>query len=395
MRLLTIAALFLSFSASGQVDQIFSEVDQNEDGRVTKVELERAGRRAGWFVFADRDRDSSVTLAEAEAFSGRIATKPDDSGAKPRLIVGEFMKNGPVTESACRASAEYSAEKNGYTFLVMENGKLLFERYDQGRTTESAHRLASGTKSFSGAMVAAAVKDRLLTLDEPVSETIGEWKADEKLGVVTIRQLLSLTSGISGGSVGKVPSYDEAIDAKVLFRPDERFSYGPVPFQIFGELMRRKLVARDDFDFIDPLAYLDDRIFSPIGLSYANWRRDENEMPHLPSGAYLTAREWAKFGQLLLQNGKWEGESLLDPETLSQCLNGSEANPDYGVTFWLIDPDGDPKLEGAYMAAGAGKQRLYLLPAVGLVIVRQGESRQFDDSILLKKLLASAPPIQD
>ena len=389
----TLSLILFSLPAFGQVEKIFQEVDGDKDGLVTRAELEKAGRRSGWITLADKDGDSAVSVAEAKAYFGAIGES--DTDTESTITVGEISDNSKISETSCRASAEYSAEQNGYSFLVMEKGEIVFERYDQGRTPETAHRLASGTKSFSGAMIAVAVKDGLLALDEPVSETIDEWKVDKKLAVITVRQLLSLTSGIPGGSVGKVSSYQEAIDTKVVSRPGDTFSYGPVPFQVFGELMRRKLAKREEFGFSDPLAYLDDRIFAPIGLSYANWRRDENAMPHLPSGAFLTAREWAKFGHLLLQNGKWEGEPLLDAATLVECLEGTEANPKYGVTFWLIDPDGEPKLEGAYMAAGAGKQRLYVLPAVELVVVRQGESRKFDDRVLLNKLLVARPTIQD
>ena len=393
MRFLVISALLVSPLAHGQVEKIFQEVDGNNDGLVTKAELEGVGRRSGWVALADKDGDSAVSVAEAKAFFGGLGKKKSET--EPLIIVGELPENSPVTEASCRDSAEYAAEKNGYTFLVMEKGHVVFERYDQGWIPETAHRLASGTKSFSGAMIAVAVQDGLLSLDEPVSETIGEWKTDEKLAAVTIRQLLSLTSGIPGGSVGKVPSYSEVIEAKVSFPAGKKYSYGPVPYQIFGELMRRKLEAREDLEFADPLAYLDAQIFQPIGMSYADWRRDENGMPHLPSGAFLTAREWAKFGQLLLRKGKWEGESLLDSATLDECLKGTEANPKYGVTFWLIESDGEPRLEGAYMAAGAGKQRLYVLPTVDLVVVRQGESRQFEDTVLLKKLLGIQSAIQD
>lgn len=383
--LLAFALFFLPCKAFAQVEKIFVEVDADKDGLVTKTELEKAGRRSGWVSLADKDGDAAVSIAEATAFFTKAGKK--DSTAKASIIVGELPEVSSVSEASCRAAAEYSAGKNGYTFLVMENGEIVFERYDQGWTPETAYRLASGTKSFSGAMVAAAVKDDLLTLDEPVSETITEWQSDEKLTSITIRQLLSLTSGILGGSTGSIPSYREAVGAKAEFEPGEKFSYGPMPYQIFGELMRRKLLAREDLDFADPLAYLEARLFQPIGMTYANWRRDGNGMPHLPSGAFLSAREWAKFGQLLMEKGLWSGGQLLDSDALSECLVGSRANPDYGVTFWLIESDGNPKLENAYMAAGAGKQRLYILPAVGLVVVRQGESRKFDDRVLLEKLL--------
>ncbi len=289
----------------------------------------------------------------------------------------------------------------------MFDGKIVFERYNQSWTADTIHRLASGTKSFSAAILAAAVKDSLLTLDEPVSKTLNEWQTDPRLSKITLRQLLSLSSGIDPGDNGKVPSYSEAIAAKVLQPAGEKFAYGPAPFQIFGEVMRRKLEARNDLDFSDSLAYLRNRVLDPIGLEVPVWCRDTEGMPHLPSGAAVSAREWVKYGEFLRQEGTWEGKGLVDPETLKVCRTPSQANPAYGLTFWLLGSrggktDGAPGLEnseensagfgdihvGAYMAAGAGKQRLYIIPSRKVVVVHQAESKGvgFDDGELLGHL---------
>ena len=74
--------------------------------------------------------------------------------------------------------------------LVYHRDELVFEEYFNGWSADQPHRLASGTKSFSGAMLAAAAEDGLLTLDEKVVETITEWKNDPRKSQVTIRHLL-------------------------------------------------------------------------------------------------------------------------------------------------------------------------------------------------------------
>ena len=127
-------------------------------------------------------------------------------------------------------------------------------------------------------------------------------------------------------------------------------------------------------------------------LHGSEWRRDRDAKPHLPSGAFLTAPEWAKYGQLLLKDGVWEGETLLDKATLAEATRTiSAVLPGYGLTFWLLDGNGSetrPWLQGGYMAAGAGKQRLFVLPAADLVVVRQGESRNFDNLEFLEALFS-------
>jgi CubicO group peptidase (beta-lactamase class C family) len=273
------------------------------------------------------------------------------------------------------AAAEYSAERRGVSLLVMRRGEIVFDDYPNEGGADRAWELASGTKSFTGVMAAAAIQDGLISSwDERAADTLSEWRNDARRRI-TIRHLLSLTSGIEGGPIARPPAYADAIAQQAGAPPGERFAYGPTPFQIFGEIMRRKTQG-------DPLAYLQRRIFDPVGIGPARWRRGSDGMPHLPSGGALTARDWARFGWFVMRNG----EGRVDASALAQCFEGSRANPGYGLSWWLlrdglippgrnagleIDAALADRLGGVSMAAGAGNQRLYLLPALELVIVRQ------------------------
>ena len=139
-----------------------------------------------------------------------------------------------------------------------------------------------------------------------------------------------MTSGIDAGEAGSIPSYAEAIDAPALHAPGTVFQYGPTPFQVFGELMRRKLASHDE----DAREYLERRVFDPIGLKIDSWRTIDGN-PKMPAGAILTASEWAKYGQLILNEGRWGNKQILDRDLLLQCFDGTSANPGYGITFWL------------------------------------------------------------
>ncbi len=270
------------------------------------------------------------------------------------------------------SAAKYLESTNGHAMLVYEDGKLAFERYLNGHTAEKGHVLASGTKSFSGFMAVAAQEDGLLKLDEKLSDTITEWKEDALKKDITIRQLLSLSSGIAGGENGQVPSFKQALaQAKVTGAPGKRFQYGPIPYQIFGEVMRRKLAASGKAK--DPLDYLQQRLFTPLGMKYELWREDAEKMPHLPSGAFFTAREWAKFGLLVLQGGTWEGNQIVKPESLAECFKPAPANPSYGMTFWKAKPS-DP-IPDLVMAAGKGKQKLFMIPSQKLLIVQFADAK--------------------
>ncbi|MEW5941347.1 MAG: serine hydrolase [Chloroflexota bacterium] len=292
--------------------------------------------------------------------------------------------------AAFNAAAEYSEKAGGVSMLVWRNGETIFERYPRGSSASDAHVLHSGTKSFSCAMAVSASTDGLLTLDERVADTITEWQGNPQKSQITIRQLISLSSGLSGGVVGETPTYSEALNFKMVGQPGKKFDYGPVPFQVFGELMKRKLGGGS------PLDYLDEKVFEPIGLVYESWKFTSDGDPHIPNGAYLTAREWVKYGVLILNVGEWQGQRVLDETLLKECFVGSAANPSYGISFWLpgveggdtspesLDngttsggPDTSIFPDDLLQASGAEGQRLFIIPSLGVVIVRQAEPGLF------------------
>lgn len=257
----------------------------------------------------------------------------------------------------------------------MREGRVVFEDYPNEGGADRGWELASGTKSFCGVAAAAAVRDGLLEWDERAADTLQEWRSDEQKRRITIRHILSLTSGLGGGTIGRPPTYADAVAAPVLAPPGERFAYGPAPFQVFGEILRRKIGG-------DPLDYMQRRLFDPIGIRPTHWRVGRDGNPHLPSGAGFTAGHWARFGQFVLEDGRGH----VDAGALRQCFEPSRANPGYGLSWWLLRPglvppgrrsglEIDATLEQRFgpirMAAGAGDQRLYLIPERRTVIARQ------------------------
>lgn len=327
-------------------------------------------------------------------------------------------KSNSTEQERFKLAANYSKNYRGLSVLVMKGDKTVFEEYQNGHSAETAHQLASGTKSFAGVMLAAAIEDKLIkSFDEKVSDTISEWKTDARKSKITLRQLLSLTSGIDTGENGRPPLYAAALGFPAKYEPGAMFEYGPAPFQIFGEVMRRKLLPKNE----TALDYLKRRVFSPIGLIVASWTH-QNGQPNIPSGAFLTAREWARFGQFLENGGRWNGKQIVSKKLLDECFKGTKTNPNYGITFWLnqsskgeakvaektngrrqaeqdalgIEPEttrisqngvGSGLPKDLLMAAGAGKQRLYIIPSLDLVIVRQGRQSRFDDEEFLTLLL--------
>lgn len=308
----------------------------------------------------------------------------------------------------CAEALSYSRDRNGTSVLVLSEGRVVCEGYTVG-DSQTPHELWSGTKSFIGIMAAAAVQDGMLALDEQVSATLAEWQEDPAKSTITIRQLLSMTSG-QAGIIGQPPGYADAVAGRLAGAPGERFRYGPVPLQTFGEVMRRKLVARGEPG--DPLVYLDRRILEPLGISVANWRRGRDGNALMPQGASMTAQQWARFGEFIRAGGRLGDVALVDPAAFAALFQGSTANPAYGLTWWLprathaddaVTRASDLPSHAAEVptdlvyAAGAGDQRLYVIPSRGLTIVRQarldlralaaGERSGWSDRSFLQLLL--------
>jgi CubicO group peptidase (beta-lactamase class C family) len=292
-------------------------------------------------------------------------------------------------QASFRAAADYSASYRGISMLVMRGGQITFEDYPNGGSPDRPHELASGTKSFCGIMAAAAVQDGLLRLDEKAMEALPEWREDPLKRRITIRHILSLTSGLSTRRArGDLLTYQQSVAVNAVAEPGTTFAYGGDPFQLFGEILARKLRRKED-----PVGYLKRRVLDPAGIAFASWRRGDDDMPHLGSGARLTARDWARFGDFVRLGGKAAGRQIVDPAALESCFHGSAANPAYGLSWWLnrpmpdaqraaiaqlrhgtdIRPEAAEAPADLVLAAGAGKQRLYVSRSEELVVVRQAD----------------------
>ncbi|PAW88206.1 MAG: serine hydrolase [Pedosphaera sp. Tous-C6FEB] len=296
---------------------------------------------------------------------------------------GSALAETVYTPYPFQPAADYLRNCNGHALLVQRRGQILFEGYFNGHRRDDPHWLASGSKSFVGVLAVMAVEDGLLKLDEKLADTLREWRTDARKSQITVRQLLTLTSGLAGGESGDVPSYQEAVrGAEAKFPPGEKFQYGAVPFQCFGEFLRRKLQPRKE----TVEGYLKRRLLDPIGLKPSSWRKDMDGQPHLSSGAWLTAREWARFGQFVLHRGVQDDKRLVAEELLAECFHGTAAHPSYGLTFWLNAADERPR--DLVMAAGAGKQKLYIVPSLQLVVVQFAEApRRFQEREFMRLIL--------
>src|SRR6266513_5146172 len=238
-----------------------------------------------------------------------------------------------ISVSNCAIAAKYSESRRGSAMLVMQNGRTIFEHYANGGSARGRWPIFSGTKSFWGIAALAGVRDGLFKLDELVSDTITEWKSDPLKSQITIRQLLSQTDGIEGASRLHRPSIRDrnamAVRLPLVAEPGSAFIYGPSHLQIFSELLRRKLNGRAT------TRYIEARVLNRLGLRRLNYKKDRHGNPLPATGFELTAREWARLGELVLGRGNYHGRQIVPADLLREAFAGSQANPSYGLTFWL------------------------------------------------------------
>jgi CubicO group peptidase (beta-lactamase class C family) len=320
-----------------------------------------------------------------------------------------------ISPASLEAAQKYSADHRGLSLLVLQDDRVVYEAYSNGFGPDQATSIYSGTKGFWAAAAVAAEQDGILDLDEFVEDTITEWQGRPDKAQIRIRDLLHFTAGIEpvfalhGKTIADRNGY--SVERPAVRNPGESFMYGPSQLQIFSEVLRRKLASRH----LTPETYLTRRILRPLGIGYVDFREDAAGNPLLASGFKLSARQWSALGILLLHKGKYGHRQIVSGDLLNECLRGSRANPMFGMGFWLNRTANDPSarevdvekmLEIPWQredwqhdclsrdaprdmiaAIGSAYQRMFIIPSMNLIIVRQARDASFSDAKFLRLIL--------
>ncbi len=276
--------------------------------------------------------------------------------------------------SLSQSALEYARKHSLHALVIAQHGRIQSEAYGEGHDGSTPHALYSGTKSFWGVTAVRAQSDGILRLDDRVAETFPQWEADEWKRRVTLRHLLQLTSGIGFGGLGSaVPTYEKAVAVELKNEPGTTFAYGGIALQVFGAVLARKLESRGQ----TPHEYLQQRVLGPAGVRIGKWRTLADGTHPLPTGAFVSAHEWLKYGQFVCEHR----------EEFTQCFQGSSANPRYGLAWWLGCANAPPDV---IYASGSAGQAMYIVPSLQAVVVHFGNSPSFKHEPFLKRLFSPA-----
>lgn len=312
-------------------------------------------------------------------FVVRVLTKAVACAALVACAPNASAQLSPIN---MQKAALYNARCDGVSMLVMEGGTIVFEdyptRYNAEAGPDTPWGIASGTKPFNSVIAALLLRDGFITsFDERISDTITEWQGTSRADI-TVRQLLQLVSGLNANYSPNPPdvtSYAGAVNAPLANPIGTVWTYGPTPFQLFGEFVRRKLRAQGIGGATpDPIDdYLRPRVFDIIGSQYSDWKTPfTSDDKILAQGSIWTAREWAPFGEFVRLGGTWGGQVIIPQAVLDQVFVASAVRSTYGMAWWMETPTSPNRITGEMVSGlGAGGQNIYISRQLGLVVVRQ------------------------
>ncbi|MEL6811635.1 MAG: serine hydrolase [Bacteroidota bacterium] len=262
-------------------------------------------------------------------------------------------------------------------FVVIKNDSIWFEDYAEGYGTTSQTNSFSMAKSITSALLGKAIKEGYIKgLDQPLGDFFEQYAHDK----TTVGDLSSMASGLdwqesytSPFSVTARSYYDDdlaetILNQKVIEEPGKRYKYLSGNTQLLGMVIEKatnKKLAH----------YLSESLWKPMGAEQpALWQVDDRE--HQLAKTYCciasNARDFARFGKLYKDYGKWNGQQLLDSAFVAKSIYPRfPESPEYGYGFWLSDHLN----KHIFVMRGILGQYVITIPQDELIIVRLGHQR--------------------
>jgi CubicO group peptidase (beta-lactamase class C family) len=284
------------------------------------------------------------------------------------------------------ATLSYLHQYKSAAFLVAKNGKLLHETYFSPYTESSRTNSFSIAKTVTTMQVGLAVQQGLVSsFDAPITQFLPEYANNARASKATISQLSAMKAGHDWTENYKLPFnvttdlyFGKDVEKLVLGQgferePSTEYEYSSGSTQLLGVILKRVIQKANPQSNISE--HLSQSLWQPLGMEkdaiYTLDRAaDEGGMERTYCCIFATARDYAKLGQLLLQDGQWGGRQLLD-KVFVERMRKPDLQPYYGHSLWMDWSYKHP----FYLMQGHQGQYVIVVPSSQLVVVRVGQYR--------------------
>lgn len=350
----------------------------------------------------------SLLVSAGALLSGCAASEPAAPPVKSAADLAYIADTSPVGKAALDAAIaplfEDAALAETRALLIMHRGQIIAERYGPGYDAKTKFISWSMAKSFTAALIGMLVADGRLVLDDPAPVPAWQRPGDPR-GGITLRHLLHMSAGLdheeSGSTEGR--SVYDADTNRMLFldgaqdmaayaearpleaKPGEQFEYSTATSMILADIVTRTLTDSNDAKVRRDTAwqFIKGRLLEPLDMNDTVFEFDAHGTFLGGSIIQATARDYAKFGELLRNKGARKGAQHLTVGWVDFMRTPSANDPAYAGHIWLnrARPEGrgDVLFPGApdsvFDARGHLGQFIIISPEQQLTVVRLGKTQ--------------------
>jgi CubicO group peptidase (beta-lactamase class C family) len=340
---------------------------------------------------------ASISVADPRKTAESDGLWPDgsrvevDGGSAVSALVADASLQGPGMRAV----------------IVVKDGRVIAEKYGDGFDATMPLIGWSMTKTVNASLIGRLMLAGRMSFDD--KDLLAQWHQDER-SRLRLSDLLAMESGLAfNEDYGAVTDVTRMLflDPDMTALPEKAPQAQPAGTRFYYSTGTALLLSRIWMDrFPDQnaaLAFPRDALFSPLGMSSAVLEADEKGTFVGGSYLYATGRDWARFGQFLLQDGVWHGQRLV-PEGFVGAMRTGTASSKGAYTqvqAWLSGPGGPSSRfglpEDTFWMLGHDGQSVAIVPSANLVVVRMGltpGNLGYRPQILLKKILEALTPVK-
>lgn len=288
-----------------------------------------------------------------------VFRKSDASGTFPESLPEQ---EGVRSDGLLKLLALISADKriNPHSAVIIRNGKIIINAEWRPFSAGIPHVSHSLAKTVTAMAVGIAVKEKFLSIDERLEDIFGG--TDKPLRNVTLRHLLTMSSGAKFSETSLLLSknwIEDFLASDVIFEPGTDFHYNSMnSYMLAAAVCKRTGISLSE--------YISRRLFTPMGIGNFYWEKCPSGIEKGGWGLYMSTYDYAKLGQLWLENGVWNGTQLLPAEWVRissrpQIYHKDLCSGGYGFQVWMG--------KHGTIFSGMFGQLVYVVPKEKMVIV--------------------------